>query len=129
MVYSFSCYGHENITGTHKNTFEFTKEQSLNVEGDCILGVKADFKLLKLKNYIKNKDKIKIIIKVDDLVEEIICNVNHDFNSFEEIVVRKTEFNSRRTLGVRANKACVDLNRELVKKLSEPGKEYTVVIE
>ena len=53
MRYSFTCYGHENIASKHKTTLEFTKDKELGLEGDCIVGVKADFSLLQLKKFIK----------------------------------------------------------------------------
>ena len=45
MIYKFNAYGHPNILGTHKTTFEFTKDNELTLNGDCIVGVKADFEL------------------------------------------------------------------------------------
>ena len=53
MIYKFSAYGHENILGTNKKTFEFTKDRDLSLKGDCIVGVNADFDLEKLKEFIK----------------------------------------------------------------------------
>ena len=29
MQYSFTAHGHENVTGKHKRTFEFTKDKEL----------------------------------------------------------------------------------------------------
>tara|TARA_Y100000031_G_C8111597_1_gene333748 strand:- start:186 stop:716 length:531 start_codon:yes stop_codon:yes gene_type:complete len=66
MVYSFTCYGHENVISKHKTTLEFTKDVDLSLKGDCIVGVKADFQLNKIKEFIKtvgNNKKITIIIK------------------------------------------------------------------
>ena len=67
MKYSFSCYGHENIIAKHKTTLEFTKDSELSSEGDCIVGVKADFSLEEVKKFIKtisNNRKITIIIGI-----------------------------------------------------------------
>jgi len=55
MTYTFYCFGHENIQATHKNTIEFTKEDSLTKNGDCIVGVKADFDRDSLVGYIIKK--------------------------------------------------------------------------
>ena len=125
VVFHFS--GHKNILGTHKNTLEFTKESNLSLNGDCIIGVDADFDLTDVKR-IFGYSKIKIIITVDDLVEEVICEVNKDFNDKHEIVIRKTNFVSERTLGINADKAAIDLNRELIKKLKNPNKRGRVEI-
>ncbi len=45
MEYSFTAWGHENITANHKRTLEFTKDNELSLEGDCILGVSANFSI------------------------------------------------------------------------------------
>lgn len=117
MEYKFNAYGHENITSKHKNTFEFTKDENIGLEADCIVGVKADYDLNKLKEFLKNKEKIKIVISVDGLKEEVNCIVNPDFNDYKEIVVRKSEFKSERTLGIRADKTSSDFSKEFVDKL------------
>lgn len=116
----FNIRGHKNILGTHKNTIEFTKEPDLTLSGDCIIGVKADFDLAELKSLVKEHSKIKIIITVGELVEELTADSNPDFNDGHEIVIRKTDFISERTLGIRADKAVLDLNRELINKLKNP---------
>ena len=128
MSYSFFSYGHPNIKSTHKNTFEFTKDKDLTVNGDCIIGVNSNFELNKIKKIIKNKEKIKIKIEVDDLVEEVNCLVNYDFDDDNEIVVRKGRFDSERTLGLSSDKACIDFSRQFVEKLKENGIEIMVDI-
>jgi uncharacterized protein len=115
--YSFFCYGHSNILGNHYNTLEFTKDEELTLQGDCIIGVKADFKLLTLKEFLSGKEKIKIIITCEEISDSVECLINKDFNDAHEIVIRKSEFNSKRTLGIRANKAAIDLKRELIEKM------------
>ncbi len=145
MGYSFNCCGHKNISARHKNTFEFTKDEEVNPEGDCIVGVMADFSLAQLKSFIKslggnkrititieasnyggegcnygsynnNKNSNKKAIKQKNnkkLIEKINCEVNPGFNSDREIVIRKTEFISERTLGIKADKAASDMGRDL----------------
>jgi uncharacterized protein len=117
VFYSFSCFGHSNITSKHKNTFEFTKDEEISLKADCIVGVKADYDIKELKIFLKGKDKIKIIMSVDDLKEEVNCIVNKEFNDEKEIVIRKSDFSSKRTLGIRADKASSDFSKEFVEKL------------
>lgn len=126
--YSFSCYGHSNITAMHDKTIEFTKDDFVTKEGDCIIGIKADFQLIKLRKFLNNKEKIEIKISAKGITETINCNVNKDFNSSHEIVVRKSEFNSRRTLGVRADKASSDLGNEFRELLKNDQQVIDVVI-
>ena len=52
--YNFTVRGHNNVLALHKNTVEFTKDKELTLNGDCILGVDANF--FRPKN-VKNKFK------------------------------------------------------------------------
>ena len=152
MEYSFNCYGHENITAKHKTTLEFTKDENLGLEGDCIAGVKADFQLNKIKSFIKksNNNKITIIIKPilnyynkkninnknkiknskhsNEIIEKINAEINPNFNSDKEMVIRKTDFISGRTFAIRADKAAFELNRNLIEFLKEKENKIKVSI-
>ena len=135
MKYSFNCYGHENITSKHKTTLEFTKDKDLSLQGDCIVGVKADFSLKELKEFVKYKVKtndaiekipIKIIMKIDGYEEEINGILNPDFNDAREIVIRKSEFVSSRTLVYGANKVACDISFK--NKLNKPKNKIYVYL-
>ncbi len=123
----FYIKGHVNVLATHHSTLEFTKDTELTKRGDCILGVGADFsyeELLKLKD----KNEITITISVDNIKEIIKARLNKEFSDKHEIVIRKTGFLSDRTLGIKADKAAIDLSRELVKKLKDPNANALVEI-
>lgn len=122
----FFSYGHKNILATHKTTLEFTKDKMLSMEGDCIIGVNSDFDLKLLKEFLKKNKKINVKIKVDDDAEGFSCEANPDFNDEHELVIRKTDFNSKRTFGVKADKAAADIDRKIVQKLREDGKRIEV---
>ncbi|MDP7179882.1 MAG: DUF371 domain-containing protein [Candidatus Woesearchaeota archaeon] len=118
-MYEFSAFGHSNILSNHKTTIEFTKDKELTLNGDCIVGVRADFELPLLKKFIENKIKnndksLKITIKMKNKEEVISAQINPDFDDSEEIVIRKSEFNSKRTLGIRSDKGARDLDRGFV---------------
>ncbi len=152
MSYKFKAYGHQNITSRHKTTLEFTKDKDLSLKGDCIIGVGADFSLKELKEFIKSlkSKKIKIIIEINvkksmlnkpllkkslkkeinkKIKEVVIAEINPDFDSEREIVVRKSDFKDKRTFAVRADKSSKDLSREFVDCLGEGEQEIGVVIE
>jgi len=138
MKYSFTCYGHENITARHKTTLEFTKDEDLSLKGDCIVGVKAGFQLNKIKHFIKTMDnnkKITIIMEIinnnskNKIVERINAEINPSFNSDREMVIRKTDFVSDRTFAIRADKAAFELNRNLVKNISNGKQKITVLFD
>ncbi|MBI2649855.1 DUF371 domain-containing protein [Candidatus Woesearchaeota archaeon] len=138
MKYQFNAYGHPNILGTHKTTFEFTKDENVSLRGDCIVGIKADFELGKLKEFIRksiknNNKKISIIIKTLSksitIKETVFATINPDFNDDKEFVIRKTDFASERTFAIKANKAAFELNRDLTGFLREKKNKISVIIE
>ncbi|MBT3721658.1 DUF371 domain-containing protein [archaeon] len=123
----FFIYGHENLLATHNTTLEFTKDSYLTKNGDCIVGIRADFSYDELMK-LKGQDTIKIIISIDEIKEEIISKVNKYFDHKEEIVIRLSDFLSDRTLGIKANKAAINLNRDLIEKLKDPKAKAQVEI-
>lgn len=117
----FCAYGHPNISATHKTTIEFTRDKEVSKEGNCIVGVNSDFSLFSLKKFINKKislkdKKIKIIIKVDGLEEEVNAELNPDFDDDREMVIRKSDFISKRTFAVKADKGASDLKIKLKSK-------------
>lgn len=113
-MYEFSAYGHPNILATHKATIEVTKDKEVSKEGNCIVGVNSDFDLSSIKKFINKKlslkeRAIKITIKINNLKEEINAELNPDFDDDKEMVIRKSDFASKRTLAVRADKGAFDL--------------------
>ncbi|MBI3035930.1 DUF371 domain-containing protein [Candidatus Woesearchaeota archaeon] len=138
MRYKFYACGHPNILGTHKTTLEFTKDEGVSLKGDCIVGIKADFDLGRLKEFIesslKNNNKkilitIKTMSKYIKTKETISAELNPDFNSNKEFVIRKTDFVSERTFAIRANKAAFELNRDLIRFLKDKNNKVSVIIE
>ena len=127
-MYSFAAYGHKNVLATHKTTVEFTKDKELSLKGNCILGINADFDLEKIKNLIKDSKRIRIVIKVGDISDEITAEVNPDFDDDREIVIRMGGFRSKRTLGVMADKGAAHVKRELAEKLKNPVQKIMVSI-
>ncbi len=114
------------MLGEHGNTLEFTKDLELTKNGDCIIGVNSDFKVTK---EIINAKKIKISIHCDGLTDSLISEVNSSFDDSHEIVIRKTGFLSKRTLGINASKAAIDIDRRIIKKLTNPEAFAEVKIE
>jgi len=115
---TFYCYGHRNILGTHKTTLEFTKDKELTKNGNCIIGIGADFEL----------NDIRKLLEFDNIRIKII-EVNKNFSDNHEIVVRMGEYDSGRTLGVRADKASIQLKREIMEKMKDPKQKMIVEIE
>ncbi len=125
----FCVRGHINLLSTHKNTIEFTKDTDLSMEGDCIVGVQADFDALLLKEFIRKASGIKITIRIAGLSDEITAIANKEFDDEHEMVIRKSDFISNRTFAIRADKAAIDLDRRLIEKLKNPGTIAEVIID
>ena len=119
---NYKSYGHENVLATHKNTFEFTRDDFLTKQGDCIIGIKLN-KIPKAEQGL-----IKTIIKVDNLTEEIIAEANPEFNHKNEFVIRVSGFLDNRTYAIRANKAAKNFNREMIETLKDPNQKIEIKI-
>ena len=123
----FFATGHENILGNHKNTIEFTKDDFLTLQGDCIIGINANFNYDEIKK-ILIWDKAKIEITIDDKIEEIEGIINKKFSNKHEIVIRKSDFISDRTLLTRCDKGAKDLSRDFVNLLKNKNIKIKVKI-
>ncbi len=138
MIYKFNAYGHPNILGTHKTTLEFTKDNELSLKGDCIIGVNADFDLNKIRQFIKKSTNKKITITINPITknkkyqkikETASAELNSNFDSDKELVIRKTDFVSERTFATKADKAAFELNKDLIDFLKEKKSKISVVVE
>ncbi|NHI93177.1 MAG: DUF371 domain-containing protein [Candidatus Lokiarchaeota archaeon] len=130
----FYVTGHSNVLGTHKTTLEFTKDESLTLKGDCILGIKAtktlpDFSL-ELKNLIRSGKKIILKLNIDE-IEDQIEGWGHAkllLSDKHSMVIRKSSFICPRTIMIRANKSACDINREIVNKLKKSNSRMKITI-
>lgn len=108
-----------NILSTHKKTIEFTKDSNLSLQGNCIIGLDADFELGKLLNFVKEnkKKKITAIISAGGINDKFTFYLNESFTSENEIVIRRGDYLSERTLGNRCDKSSMDINRNLIEQM------------
>ena len=60
--------------------------------------------------------------------DEITAEINPDFCSNKEMVIRKTDFISERTFAIKANKAAFELSRDLIEFLKEEKNKISVII-
>ncbi len=126
-------HGHENVLATHHSTLEFTKDPHLSKNGDCILIVATNKALSDLSTEFKEalrspNAKLTILIEVDNLTEEVHARgaAHLILSSPAEMVIRKSDHISDRTLAICADKAAKDLSRELVEKLRNPTQKATI---
>jgi hypothetical protein len=110
------AHGHHNIQAIHPTTLMFTKEKQISETGDCIVAVAADKAMVDLtpefKNTMKEPNaKLKIIIEAGEAAEQIVAygSPKLALTNVVDIVIRKSEFTSDRTLAIKADKSSKDL--------------------
>ena len=133
IVETILARGHENITATHKTTFEITKEESLTKRGDCIIAVSANKAMLDLKSEfkkaLKNENaKLIIEIKAGEIREIVRAYGSSQLQLTHptDMVIRKSSYICDRTLAIKADKAAADLSRSLVEKLRKPEQNVEI---
>ena len=129
------AYAHKNVLGTHDTTIEITKNTNLTPKGDCIVGINAtkacsDLKL-ELKEKIKSGCKFVITLQVDHLSDTFDGHGSEKLRLLdkEDMVFRKSTFVCDRTVLINCTKAARDINRDLIERLTMPGKKLSITIE
>lgn len=125
MIVTFSIKGHKNLLGTHKTTLEFTKDNDLTKNGDCIIGVSADYNPAEIKK-LTEFEFVDITIETNTS-DKVTARINKQFSDDHEIVIRLGTHNSERTLGIEATKAAAHIKRSIIKDLQE-GKTGKVTL-
>ena len=127
--------GHENILAVHPSTLMFTKETCLSRTGDCIIAVAADKALADLSPELKEKlrkpnAKLTILIEAGGLTQQVNASGSPKLvlTSQTDMVVRKSDYVSDRTLAVHADKSASDLPREFVEKLKNPHQKIKITL-
>jgi len=115
--------GNKLIKATHRSTLEITKDNYLTERGDCIIGISANYSVKDLpedlKDHLLNGGKVKIVIKVDDLIDNIIAYGSKRLllTNDRSIVIRKSDYIDDRTLAINSNKSAIDIDRSLIDRL------------
>ena len=129
------AYGHANIQADHPSTLMFTKEKHLSKAGDCIVAIAANKAVNDLSKEFKRllkkpNSKLMAIIEANGLVETIKAfgSPKLILTNSNDIVIRKSNYISDRTIAVNADKSSEDLSRELVKKLRCPGERVEITL-
>ncbi len=136
MRFEIPFSGHANVRAHHTRTIEITTEPDLTIQGDCIIGVSAEYGCKKIPQDLKEKlrrsdSQITITILVDDERFEITGKGHQDLKleNPHDIVIRKSNFLCPRTLAIGCDKASDDIPREMIKKLQNPKTKGLFVIE
>lgn len=138
MKFEIQFSGHENIRSLHQKTIEITKDSHLTTSGDCIIGVNATCGCADLPQEIKGKlldpkTQVKFSIKVNEHEFEFKGYGHPDltFENSDDIVLRKSDFISDRTLAIHCDKASDIIPREMIQSLQDPKTKgtFTILIE
>jgi uncharacterized protein len=135
VVEVIHAFGHPNIRASHPTTIMLTKERQVTQRGDCVVAVAADKSVADLSAEFKNalrqpNAKLTIHLEVDNLKGEINAFGSPELtlNHPDDLVIRKSEFISDRTLAVKADKSSGDLSRAVVEKLKNPKQQVTLTL-
>ena len=135
FVEELFAQGHPNIVGTHRMTFEITKDHELSRRGDCIIAVSATKGPGEMSAEFKRacmQESSRLTMKLEASgISEIIQGVGSPNLSFahpNEMVGRKSSYASDRTIMIRATKAACDLDRRLIQALRSPQTKLAVRI-
>jgi len=127
--------GHENIQATHKTTFEITREKALTKRGDCVVAVDATKGAAGLHPGFKEaakKEGAKLTITIETGELKEVVNAKGCprllFLHPTDLVVRKSDHVCSRTIGIRADKAAIDISRKIVEKLRNPYQKVRITL-
>ena len=131
-----SFRGHPNVRSLHPTTVEVTTDETLSVKGDCIIGVAADRGCLGLSKTTKVAlrtpgARVVLSFEVGGTAFAIQAEGHPDLllSHPTDMVVRKSEFISDRTLAIRADASARDLPRNIVTELKDTTAVGRMVIE
>jgi hypothetical protein len=132
-VEELQACGHPNILATHPMTVEITKERHLTKRGDCVIAVAATRGLTDLSRQFKTlckdqRTQITMEIEAEGIRELILGygNSSLTLDHPKEMVARRSNYVSDRTLFVRADKAASDISRDLVRALRLPRTDVRI---
>ena len=133
IVEELTAHGHPNVTATHPTTIEITRAVSLTKKGDCIVAVEATKGLTGLSKKFRTAcmdDRAKIIVELrtSGMIERITGKGSHllTLADAEEVVLRKSNHVSSRTLVIDADKAACDLERQFIRRLKSASTEVLI---
>lgn len=120
--------GHPMVRSSHPTTIEITTEEYLTENGDCIVGVKASRGCAGLGGAMKEAirrpgAKVTIRLVVGDRSFEVRAagDPRLGLSDPHDMVIRRSDFVSDRTLAVRADSASRNIPREIVRLLKNPA--------
>ena len=119
--------GHPMVRSLHPTTIEVTKDPHLTINGDCIIGVRADKGLSELSSGVREAIRLEgstLLITIEVPPESFLVKAKGGpeltLASPTEMVIRRSQFVSPRTLALGANYAAKDVPRTITGRLRNP---------
>jgi hypothetical protein len=134
MIEEIHFTGSKNISATHPTTLEITRANWLTKNGNCIIGINADKGCATLglvfKKAIKAGHPLNFTLITEDKSFKFIAYGSSRLQLTDgyELVVRKSEFISPRTMAIRSSAAAADIPREMISYL-KTGAHGVLMIE
>ncbi len=136
MRFAIPFYGHKNIKSLHPKTIEITTESHLSINGDCIVGVKADCGCNDIPERMKlllqnSKSDVSCTIMVRDFSFKVKGKGNDRLilTNPHDIVIRKSSFVCPRTLATNCDAASDSIPRQMIRWLQDPEAKGLFLIE
>jgi len=131
----FYAWGHPNIMARHRSTLMVTKDDYVTPRGDCIVAVRAEKALRDLHEDIRswicrNGSIVTLTLDIDGYIFEVKGYGSGKLiaDHPRDIVCRKSSYTCSRTLMIRADKAAIDIPREVVDILRREDTRVLVII-
>jgi hypothetical protein len=129
------AFGHENIQAIHHSTLMLTKEKHLSKTGDCVVGVASDKAGTDFSRAFKDElkmpnAKLTVILEAGGLTDVINAygSAKLILTHPTDMVIRKSDYISDRTLAIHADKASNDLSRQLIEKMKNPKQKISITL-
>ena len=130
------AYGHCNIQSSHPSTLMITTDTHISKTGDCIIAVGAnkalsDFSCEFKEQLRKPNAKLTVNIEAGLLVQKVNALGHPKLTLFSssDMVIRKSDYTSDRTLAIHADKSARDLPREFVERLRNPEQQVKITLQ
>jgi len=123
------------VLGNHPNTLEITKDPEISLRADCIVGVRANKACVdfhdKIVEHIRSRGRLRFTITVKHLNFVFYGSGNPKLQLTDptEMVFRKSNFVSSRTVALLCDAAAIDLPREMIRLLQNPDTIGSLQIE
>lgn len=121
-------HGHPMVRSAHPTTIEVTTEGHLTPKGDCIVGVGSSSGCAQLDAEVKeglrrkgSKVALRFVVGNHTFKVKAEGDPRLELSDPNDIVIRRSDFVSERTLAVHADAAARDIPREMVRLLRDPG--------